>query len=220
MALTLSELITEVQALTGREDDAELITQARVVRFLNMAQDEIVKTCFGHIDLETKDADAITLATETYSYSFASLTPEVFHLLDVFYMDGSMSKKLHYRDTEDFDEDHPDPTLFSGIPTEWTRRGATIEIYPIPSESEDGKYLRVDYTKVPTAFSTSSLTATCNMAMADQGLVYFAVSEAFKSIGGHPQESADYRNDFYTWLEEYRRLKDGRYLSMLSNLFA
>jgi hypothetical protein len=217
--MTLTELITEVQALTGREDDTVLITQARVVRFLNDAQDVIARACVGHLDLETKDADAITIATGTYSYSFAAITPAVLHLLDAYYMDGAQSYKLCYRDTADFDEDYPDPTVYSGTPSEWTRRGSSIEVYPLPTSAENGKYIRLNYTKAPTAFSVSSLSASCTMTDADKGLIYYAVSEAFRAIGGHQAEADDYKKWFYEWLGDYRKLKDGLYCCESNELF-
>jgi hypothetical protein len=217
--MTLSELIAEVQALTGRSDDAVLITSARIVRFLNDAQTEIVRFCPGHIDLEVKDADALTLVTSTYSYSFAALSPAVFHLWAAYYMDGVQSYEMLYRDTEDFDRDHPDPTAYSGMPTQWTRRAATIEVYPLPTTAENGKYIRLDYTKTPTAFSTGSLTATCQMSDAHKGLIYYSVAEAFRAIGGHQAEADAYKGYFNEWLVDYHDLKDGKSRSILDRLF-
>lgn len=219
MALTLSELITEVQALTGREDDTVLITSARVTRFLNEGQDEIARACIGHVDLETKDADAITLVTGTYSYSYAAISPAVLHLWNAFYMDGTSSCEMLYRDTEDFDRDYPDPTQYDGQPVEWTRRGSSIEVYPRPTSAENGKYIRLDYAKKPTAFAVASLSATCTMTDADKGLIYYAVSEAFRAIGGHQAESDEYKKWFYEWLGTYRQDKDGRYMAEGNRLF-
>lgn len=210
----LSELITEVQALTGREDDTRLITSSRIVRWLNEAQIEIVQKCIGHIDLEVKDVDAITLVAGTYSYSFSALTPTVMYPLRAYYMDGARSGEIEYLDTDEFDDEYPDPTSVTGtIPQCFTRRGSSLELFPVPSSAEAGKYLRLDYTKRPTAFTTSTLTATCDMSDADKGLIFYAVAEAFRAIGNKQAESDSWRNNFLVWLEEYRQEKDGLYLS-------
>lgn len=304
--MILSALIAEVQALTGREDDTVLVTSARVIRWLNDAQQYIVKRCIGHLDLETKDADAISLISGVYSHSFAYLSPTVQHLLDVYYMDGAQSRQLWYRETSKFDEEHPDPSLYEGIPCEWTRRGNAIELYPTPSDSEgayseitlaetvtattwstDGKtmtgsgstwktagvtlvevgdvikivsgtnatagycqvvtvtndteivldrsigaspsgvtykfykkvkVLRLNYTKRPETFVIGTLTASSDMSDSEQGLIYFAVSEAFKAIGGKQAESDTYMQYYLAWLDDYRQQKDGLYLAESNNL--
>jgi len=212
--MILSELITEVQALTGREDDTVLINQARVTRFLNEAQNDIVRNCLGHLDLETKNATAIAMIADTYSYDLTSLSPTVLYPLRAFYMDGSASQVLEYIDTEVFDNVHPSPDdEADGIPVEWTRRAATVEVYPVPTAAEAAKYIRMDYTKKPTAFAVASLTAECDMSDADQGLLYYAISEAFIAIGNKDQESASFKQKYLSWLEDYRQQKDGLYMA-------
>ena len=306
MSMTLTQLVAEVQALTGRENDSVLITAARVTRWLNEAQSDIVNACRGHLDLDTSGnllfeiATAETVANTTWNaggtvmtnasaiwktagltlvaagdfvkvlsgtnstvgyysvasvdsntqitlnttigtspsgvvyeiyhngclyagvfqYDFSSITPEIQFLREVFYMDGFNSRRLNYVDTEYFDRDYPSPTdLSTGIPVEWTRRASVIEVYPVPTASEQGKYLRLNYTKKPTAFATASMSATCDMSGADTGLVYFAVSEAFKAIGNKTSEANSYRESvsktgwYYSWLDDYRKEKDGLYLS-------
>lgn len=228
MALSVSELIDEVQTLVGRPDDVDpiLITPARIVRWLNEAQLDIVDKCTGHLDLEHKHVTAVALAAGTFSYSITSISPTVRHLLKVFYLDGASSKMLNYRDTEEFDRDYPSPSnLATGIPSKWTRRANAIEVYAVPTSAEAGKYLRLDYTKKPTMFTTSSLSATCDMSDADTGLIYYAVAEAFRAIGGDKiVEANNYRNIalktgwYYDWLEEYQKLKDGLYATDANTL--
>jgi len=212
---TCGWLIEEIQALTGRTDDTILITAARCVRWLNEAQLDIVRKCKGHLDLETKDVDAITLVADTFSYSIASFDPVLFYLLRVYYMDGANSIRLEYKDTDEFDSKYPSPAdLADGIPSKYTRRANAIEVYPVPTSSEAGDYLRVDYTKRPTAFSVSSLTATCDMNDAYEGLIYFGASKAFKAIGGDKVTESDrYWGYYQNWLDGYQMEKDGLYLS-------
>jgi hypothetical protein len=219
MAMTQAELVAEVQVLTGRENDTALIIPARITRFLNEGQTVVARKCLGHIDLETKDPDAMTLVTATYSYSFTALSPAVLHPIGLFYMDGASSQKLTYKETDTFDEDYPDPTQTSGIPQFWTRRGSTIEVWPPPSSSENGKYLRLDYSKAPTAFTVAATTATCTMAEADKGLIYYAASESFRAIGNKVTEADDQKKWFYEWLDEYQRDKDGLFMNEANVIF-
>lgn len=208
--MILTELIAEIQALTGRDEDTVLVTDERIVRWLNEAQIHIVKKCVGHIDLETKHVTAIALEDGVYSYGFEGVTPTVFHLLEAYYLDGVLSRRMGYVETDTFDKAYPSPAdCADGIPQEWTRRGYAIEVYPVPTASESGKYIRLDYTKRPTAFSISSLEAACDMSDADQGLIYYAASEAFKAIGSKQSESDTYMQYFLSWLEDYRQQKDG-----------
>jgi len=219
-ALTLSELITEVQELCGHTGDTTLITQGRVTNFLNWAQTRILRTCPGHIDLETNDADALTLVDATFEYSFSSLSPAVFYPLRLYYMDGTASKKLKYKDPEWFDLNYPSPTdQADGIPNVWTRRKSQVDIYPVPTSAEAGKYLRLDYTAVFTSFSTSSLSASSDMADVDEGLINFAVGEAFSAIGNKDTDAAKYFALFDNWLEGYRMDKDSLFMSGLNCLF-
>lgn len=212
--MTLTQLIAEVQSLTGRTGDTVLITSARVVRFLNEAQADIAKTCPGHIDLEVSDSDAITLVAGTYSYSFASLSPTVLYPMRAFYMDGMQSQELEYVDTDEFDNEYPSPAdMTPGVPTYFTRRASSIEVYPVPTSADAGKYIRLVYTKKPTDFTTSTLTATCDMSDADQGLIYYAISEALAAIGNKDSESINWRQRYAAWLETYRQEKDGLYLA-------
>ena len=311
---TLTELVAEVQAITGREADTVLVTTTRIIRWLNEAQIEIVDKCTGHIDLEHKHVTAVTLVASTFSYSIAAISPTIRHLLKVFYLDGANSKELIFRDIGEFDKLYPSPAdLATGIPSYYTRRANTIEVYPVPTSSEGAateitlaetvtdttwdtagkimtgsgstwatagatlveagdvvqvvsgtnatagyyqvitvasdtsitldrsigatpsavtykilnlnKYLRLDYTKKPTVFAAASMSATCDMSDADKGLIYSAVSEAFRSIGGDKVAEADrYREPiskqgwFYSWLDDYRQQKDMRLLSDTNGL--
>jgi hypothetical protein len=218
-AMTLTNLITEVQALAKRTGDTALITQSRVTNFLNWAQVRVVRKCPGHLDLETKDVTAITLVADTFSYSFASMSPVVFHPLRLYYLDGTQSKELTYLETDHFDNDYPSPAdQAEGIPNEWTRRASAVEIMSVPTSSEAGKYLRMDYTKTPTAFDTGTLAGTSDMGDVDEGLIMFACSEAFSAIGNKDDEALKYRAKFEDWLDGYRMDKDSLYMAEANNL--
>jgi len=217
----LGALITEIQLLTGRVGDTEIVTSDQCVRWLNRAQLDIANACNAHINLVHKHDTAITLVADTYSYSIASLSPSLLHFLKAFYIDGTNSKKLSYVRTEDFDLAYPNPLSQStGIPDEVTRRGMSLEVYPVPTSSEAGKYLRADYAKRPTAFTTSDLTALTDLTDAEEGLVFYATSKAFKAVAGEVLAESDrYWQYYLAWLEGYRQEWDGNLMSGVDELF-
>jgi len=220
-AMALSELITEVQALSKRTSDMVLITQSRVANFLNWAQMRIVRRCPGHVDLETSDVSAITLIASTWQYSFASLSPKVFYPLRLYYMDETASVELYYLETDHFDRDFPSPAdLADGIPDLFTRRGSSFEIYPVPTAAEAGNFLRLDYTKIPTAFDTDLLSGTSELLDSDEGLIMFATSEAFSAIGNKDAEAAKYMGKFELWLDNYRMDKDSLFMAEGNSLLS
>lgn len=218
----IGQMVLEIQTLTGRVGDTELVTTARCVRWANEAQFDIASVCPGHVDLEYKHATAVTLLDATYSYSLTGISPTILYFLRAYYMDGASSYELDYKKTEDFDYDYPSPSdLTGGRPTTVTKRGKTLEIVPVPTSGEAGHYLRLDYTKRPTSFVTDSLTATCDMEDADEGIIQFGVSRAFKAIGGDKLSESDrYMNYYLAWREGYREKKDGLMMSALDELFA
>lgn len=218
-AMALSDLIVEVQALCGHQDDDVLITQSRVTNWLNWAQLRTVRRCPGHMDLETSDVTAFTLVASTWKYSFSGFSPAVFYPLRLYYLDGTQSQLLKYLDTDHFDRDYPSPAdLRDGIPFEWTRRAKTVEIYPVPTSGEAGNYLRLDFTKTPTAFDTATLAGTSDLSEADEGLIHFAVSEAFSAIGNKDADVVKYRAKFEDWLDTYRMDKDSLFLAEANTL--
>jgi hypothetical protein len=221
MALTLAELITEIQCLSGRTGDTVLITSARITRWLNEAQDAIVRVCVGHLDLETRGSLA-ALVSGTYQYPLSAVSPSVQHVLDIAYIDGTQSKPLDYIDTDQFDDDYPDPANsgITGIPCQWTRRGQYIEVYPVPGSAEATKVVKINYTKKPTAFAVASPSAVCSMLECDNGLIWYALAEAWVVIGQNDAEVVKYRVLFKNWLEdEYRPYKDGLYGSTGDGLY-
>lgn len=221
MALTLSELIVEVKALCGRTGDTVLVTDTRVTRWLNEAQDAIVRVCTGHLDLETR-GNLATLLNGTYQYALSAVTPSVVHVLEAAYIDGTQSRELDYIDTDEFDDDYPDPANMgvTGIPKVWTRRGQYLELYPVPGSAEVGKAVKINYTKTPTAFAAATPTATCSMLECDNGLIWYALAEAWTVIGQNDSEVTKYKTLFKNWLEEeYRPYKDGLYGSTADDLF-
>jgi hypothetical protein len=59
MALGLTELIDEVKAAIGRDTDTTLITDTRVLRWLNKAQEDIAEKCPGLTALDFKNTTSV-----------------------------------------------------------------------------------------------------------------------------------------------------------------
>lgn len=204
-------MVDEVQDLVGRPDgDSVLIVDARVNRWLNEAQDYIVEKCPGILDTETEDT-SLTCVSDQIDYSMGSFDPTACHPNEVWYWNGDESKRLTFMPRDDFDDDYPDPTSSDFSPAKpkaWTQIGRhTLRIAPRPSSDYAGDTLRVVYTGYPNDITGSDTSALTN---ADQGLVYYATSMAWKAIGRNTEAmlywkrfTNPYPNNL-GWLEEYQ----------------
>ena len=203
MALTCTQMITEVKELIGRGSDSVLITDTRVARFLNEAQDFIARKCPGLRDLNVKDTTTFDTVQDQLEYDVSSLSAKVCHLLNVWYLDGTNSLKLDFKMHDEFDEQWPDPTAYdTGKPHSWTYRGTKIELFPVPSSDYAGKDLRLDYTKYPTTLSGS---ATSDLDRADDGLIMYAITKCWRHIGGRDAEYQKAKTEFIDWfVNEYK----------------
>lgn len=226
MALSLDTMIADIRNNVGRPNDATVITDSRITRWLNDSQRHIVREIIGLVGRDTKDITSIDLVSDQLSYSIASLTPEVAHILRVYYYDANSGSDetvpLDFLALDEFDKRFPRPDrITTNKPAVWTRRANAIEVIPIPSAtySDDSgdKVLRVDYTSYAPDLSdgadTSELSA---MENADEGLMYYATAKAWETIGvddkfnlwmakfTRPTDSSGKRG----WLERYREKSD------------
>lgn len=205
--LTCAGLVDEVRALVGREgsDDQGVITDARVTRWINEAQDKIEKKCPGLSELEFRNpaigcattAFTHTLATDTANYAISDLTfaggPNYNDLTDeralfisnVWHVDGANSLQLIYHPVDEFDEILIDPTsseVESDRPTRWTRRNNNIEVSPRPSSTYNGDGLRIDGMRSAQDFTTNDTTAS-EIDDVDEGLIMYGTAKAWGAIG-------------------------------------
>jgi hypothetical protein len=215
MALTGEKLIDEVQALTGREGDTELVTDARCTRWLNEAQHDIVEEIAGMFSQTFRNRDSFD-TTAVLRYSIADITvgeittsDKVARVWYVGYLDGAQSKKLKYLHVDEFDEAWPDPT-HSDIPTTiseyWTRRGGNIEIMPICATGDHNKDLRFDGDWYAGDFTTNDVTAS-DLSHCDEGMINFAVSKAWGAIGNETKRVL-WKQKYEDWLRERKDKED------------
>ena len=206
--MTGEQLIDEVQALIGRPDDTELITDARVTRWLNEAQQDIVEKCPGLLALEF-DNTSLVCVSDQVAYNISDITcgddtasNYVAHLLDVFFLDGDNSFRIPYTHIDEFDGFFPDITTRSpDKPTRWTRAGNQIKVSPRPSTDYVDYILKVKGTAYAEDFTTNDSDAS-DISMADNGLIYYAVGEAWASIGNEDR-SLIYKQKYQSWLDDY-----------------
>ncbi len=224
MSLTGEQLTDEVRAMVGRDStsDEGVITDARVARWLNEAQRDIAEKCLG-LDVLQFDSTSLTYITDDMTYDIGDITfgdstaEDVLHIHDLWHLDGANSIKLAFMPTDEFDFALIDPTSSDHSnerPTRWTHRGNNIEVAIRPSSTYNGDTLRVTGSRYPAEFGTNDATAS-ELPHADDGMIYYAVAEAWAAIGGpngeaeatkwrrrysnpHPATESD-----YAWLEDY-----------------
>jgi hypothetical protein len=216
--LGLTELIAEVRACIGRENDTTLITDERIKRWLDKAQEDIAERVPNLNVLEFKNTDSVDFTAGKLAYDLkdwtspittpvggtdSTETVRVCYMFGATFSNGSDSVNLQYLPTDQFDAQFPDPThsdsLF-GRPEYYTRRGNNIEIYPVCSTAEDGIAFRLDGQFYPADFTSTDSTAYSTLERADDILIAYAVFKAWAYIGTGDEAAG--------WLAKYTNLLD------------
>jgi hypothetical protein len=217
MALGLTELVDEVKACIGRDDDTTLITDARVMRWLNKAQEDIAEKCAGLIALDFRNTTSVDF-THARSWALADWTSSittplggadvttsnrVCHIKSAYYCFSSSSHKLQFIPLSEFDDQYIDMTnvdFTSKEPRYFTRRGNNLEIAPGCSTTEVDKDFRLDGSLYPPDFTATDSTALSALERADDLLIAYAVFKAWAYIGK--------KDDAQAWLAKYNGLLD------------
>jgi len=213
-ALTGEELVDEVRALTGRDDDTVLCTTARILRFLNTAQEKITKACPGLPCRYVEDISGWQCVTTSNQFSLASLADGSWvpaHVHEVWYRNGSQGHQMDFMPKDEFDENYPDPTdtddYSPGKPVRWTIKGQAMHVAPFPSSDykaaalgEATGHFRVVYTAFPMDLSNNSTVS--DLSQADEGLIMYAVAEAWGAIGKEDKRAV-WKQKYQNWLAEY-----------------
>ena len=221
-SLTCAQMIDEVQALTGTTDpDEPLATEARITRWLNDAQRYIVKKCPGIESLMFKNTTSVDI-TQSLAYEINDVTggdfttQDIAHIWDVWLLNGSDSRHLHYLPTDEFDALYPDPTS-SEIPISlaqhWTRRGGQIEIMPLSACAFCDKDLRFDGDFYPRDFTEDSSAYSDISMSVHEGLIFYAVAKYYQASGQSDVKALKAWKDFYNadprdeesmgWLDDF-----------------
>jgi hypothetical protein len=213
--LTGEQLIDEVRALTGRGTDTVLCTTERINRWLNEAQEKIVRECPGLPCRHVEDVSAWTCVTTDNEYDLTDLGDGSWvpaHIETVWYRNGNQGYRLDFMPADEFDENYPDPTDTDAYsphaPVAWTRKGQKVYVAPFPSSDyaaalagdETGTY-RVAYTAFAEDFTANDAN-TSDISMADDGLIFYAVAEAWGAIGSE-EKRIIWKQKFRNWLDEY-----------------
>lgn len=156
MGQNFTELITEVKQEIGKVGDTTDATDARVGRYINWAQQEIVRRWPGLRDANVVDKTSIACVTDQYEYDLTALlsAKPLAHIVLLRYIDTTgenYRRLLPYKGgVEQFDEDYPYPPKHeTGIPRDYIRRGNTIEVIPVPTSVENAKPIWIEYTRRP-----------------------------------------------------------------------
>ena len=218
MALGCSELIDEIKSALGRDTDTELITDTRVCRWLNKAQEEIAEQCPGLTVLDMKNTTSVdftvslSFAMSEFTSSLSDITTSnrVCHIYGAAYIDGNESQHLQFMPQDDFDSDYLDPTstdFAQGKPKYYTRRGNNIEVFPICLTANCDKDFRLDGSVYPIDFTAADSTALSSLERADDLLIAYAIFKAWTYIG-KAEPAQLWLAKFNGLLEEYKRKND------------
>jgi hypothetical protein len=225
MALTAAELQAEVRAAIGRTNDTDLITDARIIRWLNEAQRTVAERIPGILQLRFKNTTSLDF-TEQLVYNLSDVTTvdptttnNICHLYGLKFLDGQESRNLLFTHTDEFDNAWPDPThpdIPAGKPRNWTRRGDTVEIMPISQCSYWDKDMRFDGDRYPVDLTVDS-TEISEIPDSDEGLTEYAIARAWNYIGDQGKSSIHdlkFSNPMPNteqkigWLEKYKDQND------------
>jgi len=173
MALTLTQLISRVRDNTGRSNTTTT-TNARIAGYLNDAQRVLARRWMWRdlmIQYET------SLTTGTYRYAFPSDMKECLGLRII---DDASSVWLHDRSKRWLDQYEPYPDgRGTAKPAYYCVDGNYFELFPRP-DSDYTLYIR--FSRWPTEFATTQMSATCSIDQADDCLEAFATARLFKSL--------------------------------------
>jgi len=169
--LLKSDIIAEATAFLGNRAD---ITDARYVRWLNLAQMRIARLKVWE-ELQALDTSLVTVASDKFITEPSNIRKiYTFRLID-----GSNSRILTGKPPKSFDQAIPLPSRFAeGRPTVYTRWAGKIELYKVP----DAVYsLDMRYSKWPTAFTTGA-DIVSDLEEKDDALIMLMVSWGFLSL--------------------------------------
>ena len=225
MALGLTELIDEVKAAIGRVDDSALITDTRVLRWLNKAQEDIAEKCPGLTALDFKNTTSVDFTDGQLEWPLADWTSKltsnvagtdnttdnhICHLYGAYFSKGNESHKIQFIPTDEFDSRFIDPTnddFYNGEPELYTRRGNNLEIYPVCSTAEVDQDFRLDGSLYPMDFTATDSTAYSSLERADDVIIAYAVFKAWTYIG-KGEEAGQWLSKYNGLLNEYKARND------------
>jgi len=211
MAKTCTQLITRVKQLIGRAgtfSSSTLDLDNIILDALNEAQITIVRKVPNILELQVKDTTTLDAVTDQYEYDLSGFDPAIAHLMTVWILNGTESKRLRYKHKDDFDELYPDVSaIASAMPDYYTRRGNKIEFNCPVSSEYNGYDIRIDYCKWAAEFASAASTETSELSQADHGLILFAWSESLRVLAkgntGLVAIADEKKLLFNDWLDEY-----------------
>lgn len=169
--LLKSELIDEISDFFANRED---FTDARYVRWLNLAQQRIVRLKVWE-ELQALDTSLVTVVSD----KFLAEPSNIRKIYTLRLIDDSNSRYLMGKPQKAFDKMIPLPSRFAeGRPSIYTRWAGNFEFYKVP----DAIYsLELRYTKWATAFTTAA-DIVSDLSEKDDALIMLAVSWGFLTL--------------------------------------
>jgi len=216
MAKTCAQLISRVKQLIGRActfSSSTLDLDNIILDALNEAQITIARKVPNILELQVKDTTTLDATTDQYEYDLSGFDPVIAHLMTVWILNGTESKRLRYKHKDDFDKLYPDVSaIASAMPDYYTRRGNKIEFNCPVSSEYNGYAIRIDYCKWAAEFASAASTETSELSQADQGLILFAWSESLRVLAKGNAGLTSVADEkillFNEWLDEYSDYHD------------
>lgn len=194
--LTCGELIGEVLAAHGNRED---LTEERVVRALNMAQDAVAKI-FRPNELEDYATEPTTLTENNGVLLFADITPTPVKILRISLRPGDGRERvLTGMSFRQFKAAFPDPTVDTpNIPSVYVKFAKRVELWPIP----DAEYpVEIGMRRKATALSVDDQEAFSELDMPDVLLISHAAAYLFRGFG-ESEKALDHERTFRQGIKE------------------
>ncbi len=173
--LTRSELVEELKGFFGNRDD---ITDARYVRWLNLAQSRISRLADWE-ELEKLSYDTTSNTGDKDVDKFLALPQNTKEIMSVRLISDTESRKLTGYVYKEFDAAIPYPQRYAtGKPTIYTHWAGQLELWRIP----DAAY-RIEIRRIvrPTVFDLSSDNAS-DLREKDDAILMLAASWGHASL--------------------------------------
>ena len=186
--LLFSELLDELKSHLGNRGD---LTDARLTRFLNIAQDRVSRR---HDFEEMQVKETISIVKDVQDFDLTTLTATVKEIYSVVALETNDEpiEKLIQINTRDWDKRHSSTAFLNskGDPIEYVRWSNALELWRTPDRDMQ---LQFRFIKFPTAFSGADAQKS-DFTEKDDILILLAASWAFQSLGEYDRSKQFFIN--------------------------
>lgn len=177
--LTLTQIRSELTAALGNRDD---LTDARLTRFVNLAQSRIARM-HDFEELESLDTSISTTFNNNDNDRFVTPPTTLKKIRSIVLLDDAQSRKLTYRSPRAMDISVAEPEYHArNWPKVYTKFQNKLELYPLPNAVYP---LRFRFAAWPTTFNEdgSDDSDTSDFDAKDDILITLSTVVAYNSLG-------------------------------------